>query len=130
MHYHIVPEGKLPEELVGRELGLFKLESSYKEIVFLGPKIYSGITTDDRLITKIKGFKDSKDLSFNEIKSLLHKDSNLELNHVKWFRSINQIEMKEQPYILSSTANKREFIFKNGIAIDTKAFTLKNNNKI
>lgn len=127
-------KGKLPDSMVGKELGLFKLEAKYKKIVFLGPKIYSGITDDcakaSKTITKIKGFKASKDLSFNDLKELLHKDSNLELKHIKWFRNINTIEMKESPYLLSYTENKREFIYNNGIAIDTKPFKLKNNFRI
>lgn len=120
-------KGILPDYLIGNKLGQFKLENTFKEIIFLGPKIYSGITIDDKLITKIKGFKNAKNLSFSEIKTLLNKDSFLELNHIKWFRTIDLIEMKLQPYILSKTENKREFIYQNGIAIDTKAFKLKNN---
>ncbi len=123
-------EGELPLELIGSGLGLFKLEAKYKEIVFLGPKIYSGITDDCKTITKIKGFKNSKELTFDEMKSLLNENSKLELKHVKWFRTTNRIEMKEQPYILSSTDNKRENICINGIVVDTKAFKLKNNFKI
>ena len=41
--------------MVGSDLGQFKLENCFTEIVFLGPKIYSGITTTGKLITKIKG---------------------------------------------------------------------------
>ncbi len=105
-------EGKLPDSMVGKELGQFKLEKTYKEIVFLGPKIYSGITDDGKTITKIKGFKNSKDLSFEEMKSLLVEDSKLELNHTKWFRTLDRIKMKEQPYILTSTINKRDIVYK------------------
>ncbi len=74
--------------------------------------------------------KNAKDLSFDQIKSLLYICSNLELNHIKWFRSINQIEMKNSPYLLSNTENKRSVIYNNDLAVDTKAFTLKNNHKI
>ena len=65
-------KGELPDHMIGNNLGLFKLENCYKEIVFLGPKIYSGLTVDDKLITKIKGFKNAKELSFDEMKSLLN----------------------------------------------------------
>ena len=123
-------EGELPEHLIGSFLGQFKLENKFKEIVFLGPKIYSGITQDRKYITKIKGFKDSKDITFDQIKSLLIKDSKLELRHIKWFRTLDKIKMEESPYLLSSTMNKRVFIYENGKAIDTKAFTLQNNKKI
>ena len=106
-------KGKLPENMVGPNLGQFKLENSFKEIVFLGPKIYSGITIENKTITKIKGFKIAKELNFEQIKSLLLENSNLNLNHVKWFRSIDKIEMKESPYLLSNTENKRTLIYKN-----------------
>lgn len=122
-------EGELPEELIGSGLGLFKLEAKYKEIVFLGPKIYSGITDDcakaSQTITKIKGFKNNKSVSFENIKSLLVKESNLKLNHMKWFRNVNSIEMKQSPYLLSNTENKRSIKYENNIAINTKAFKLK-----
>lgn len=121
-------EGELPENMIGTELGKFKLENQFKEIVFLGPKIYSGITLSGKTITKIKGFKDSKTLSFGDIKSLLIKDSILKLKHIKWFRTLNNIQMKEQPYALSTTMNKREIIYREGVAVDTKAFKLNNNN--
>ena len=74
--------------------------------------------------------KNAKDLSFDQIKSLLYICSNLELNHIKWFRNINSIEMKETPYLLSNTENKRSVIYENDKAKDTKPFTLKNNFKI
>ncbi len=123
-------EGILPDEMIGPLLGQFKLENRYKEIVFLGPKIYSGITVDGKTITKVKGFKDAKTLSFDQMKSLLIKESKLDLKHVKWFRSLDKIEMKSNPYSLSATMNKRVFLYENNIAIDTKAFKLKNNIKI
>ena len=75
-------EGILHEDMIGTLLGQFKLENNFKEIVFLGPKIYSGVTNSGKLITKIKGFKESKALSFEEMKSLLYRNSNLELNHI------------------------------------------------
>ncbi len=37
-------EGKLPDNLVGTELGKFKLENSYSKIIFLAPKVYAGCT--------------------------------------------------------------------------------------
>ena len=55
----------LPPEMVGEGLGLMKLENKFKEIVFLGPKIYSGITDKGQTITKIKGFKGARDIPFS-----------------------------------------------------------------
>ena len=46
-------------------------------------------------------------------------------------RYIDTIEMKQSPYLLSITENNRQFIYNNeGIAIDTKAFIVKNNFKV
>ena len=80
---------ELPEELVGNKIGQFKLEYNLKEGVFLGPKIYAGITNDDIYISKVKGFKNANLIPFDDFKSLLRKDANpLILNHSKWFRSL------------------------------------------
>lgn len=59
------------------ELGKFKLEHVFKEAVFLGPKIYAGITTDDKYICKVKGFKDPKTRASHvgDMKTLLAKDT-------------------------------------------------------
>ena len=78
---------ELPKELVdSNELGKFKLEYIFKNSVYLGPKIYAGITSDNDYICKIKGFKNSID--FDLMKSLLIKDKTLNLQHIKWFRSL------------------------------------------
>jgi len=117
----------LPDHLIGTELGKFKLENIFKDIVFLGPKIYGGITVDDKYICKIKGFKNPTSIPFDDLKNLVEKDKYLDLSHVKWFRSLlkGEIELKEQIYQLSKTANKREFIYNNNDkAIDTKAYSI------
>ena len=77
----------LPKDLVdSKELGKFKLEYIFKDSIFLGPKIYAGITADNKYICKIKGFKNP--IQFDDIKTLLNKDSSLNLKHIKWFRSL------------------------------------------
>jgi len=40
----------LPDHLVGKELGQMKLEYVFTDCVFLGPKIYAGVTDDGRYI--------------------------------------------------------------------------------
>lgn len=40
---------------VGAEIGELKLENSFKEAIFLAPKVYSGILDDNTEITKVKG---------------------------------------------------------------------------
>src|ERR1700721_2170316 len=103
----------LPDHLVGSGLGQMKLEYVFTDCVFLGAKIYAGITTDGgRYICKIKVYKDAKSISLGDMKSLLRKDSNLTVSHNKWFRNLEEgnILIKEQLYELSKTENKREFI--------------------
>lgn len=113
---------ELPNNLVSsKELGKFKLEYIFKDSVYLGPKIYAGITSDNDYICKIKGFKNSID--FDLMKSLLVKDSSLNLQHIKWFRSLvdSNITLKDQIYQLQKTENKRTIIYNdNNIAISTK----------
>jgi DNA polymerase type B, organellar and viral len=64
----IFTDKPLPDFMVGKELGQLKLEYIFKEAVFLGPKIYAGVTTDNNYICKVKGFKNK--VSFNDMKSL------------------------------------------------------------
>lgn len=74
--------------MISDKLGDLKLEYIFKEAVFLGPKIYAGITTDGKYICKAKGFKDSSCIPFKDMKSLLMKGNSLNLNHIKWFRNL------------------------------------------
>ena len=121
-------DSDLNNELVGNEIGQFKLEYNLSEGIFLGPKIYCGLTDSGKYISKVKGYKNPQNISFEDFKSLLKKDAlPLELHHDKWFRSLinGEITIKDQVYNLIKTENKREFIYENDLAINTKAFTLK-----
>jgi hypothetical protein len=115
--------------MIGKELGKFKLENIFKEIVFLGPKMYAGITTDGKYICKIKEYKNALEIPFSTMKSLLNKDVSLKLEHVKWFRNISkgEILMIEQLYELLISNSKRNIIYQNGIAVNTEPFKLINN---
>jgi hypothetical protein len=80
----------LPDDMVGSQLGQFKLEYKVKEGVFLAPqllKVYSLVLDNDTKVTKIKGSK-TRDVPFNIIKDLLNKDSNIILNQNKWLRDV------------------------------------------
>lgn len=101
--------GDLPSELIGNELGKFKLEYIFKEVVMLGPKLYMGVTTDDKIIAKVKGYKNANKINFDDFKSLLNKNiTSLDLDHGKWFRELTQqsITVKSQIYRLMITENK------------------------
>ena len=119
---------ELPSNLIGNEIGQFKLEYIFSEGVFLGPKIYCGVTDSGKYISKVKGYKNPQNITFDDFKSLLKKDAlPLELHHDKWFRSLSngEITIKDQVYNLIKTENKREFIYENDLAINTKAFSIK-----
>ena len=123
-------KGEFPEDMIGKDIGQFKLEYLLNEAVFLGPKIYGGITSDNKYICKIKGFKNPNLISFEDLKSLLIKDTRpLILNHEKWFRSLNNsnITIKEQIYSLIATENKRSIVYENNVAVNTQPFIVKDN---
>lgn len=120
---------ELDLNLIGKELGQFKLEHFFKEIVFLSAKCYAGLTVDGNYICKIKGYKNANDISFDVLKSLLKENSSLNLKHVKWFKNISkgEIIMKEELYELIKSTSKREIIYENGVAVNTRPFKLNNN---
>jgi DNA polymerase family B len=118
----------LPDSLVGKHLGQMVLGKEYTEFVALAPKVYGGITNDNKELVKIKGFKNK--ISFIDLKSLLEENKSLELNQTKWFRFIDKgsISIKSQIYTLVPTANKRNLIYKENKLVFTKAFVLINHN--
>jgi hypothetical protein len=97
--------------MVGKEIGLWKLENIIKEAVFIAPKVYGYIDIEGNEIVKCKGFKEN--ISFNDLKSLLIKDNKLELNQEKWFKSLenSNITIKNQLYNLQVTSNKRNLFY-------------------
>jgi hypothetical protein len=74
-------DSELDSSLVGNKLGQWKLEYTFKDAVFMAPKVYGGITDDGKEIVKIKGFKNS--LPFKDLKELLYKNKTLDLHQEK-----------------------------------------------
>jgi len=121
----------LPDDLVGDDLGQFKLEGTYKDIVFLAPKMYAAITTEGLEVIKVKGVTakaiKSNNLNFDTLKQLLFKDKEIMLNQVKSFRSVSDSNIKivDQTYTMVATENKRELVYdSNGILVHTKPLKL------
>ena len=111
---------ELAPELISPELGKFKLEHIFNEVIYLAPKVYGGKTSTYE-ITKVKGLKNK--IKFNDLKPLLIKNNSIKLNQEKWFKNIGQgnISIKDEIYTLMLTENKRELIFdNNNIFIETK----------
>jgi|SRR5882672_552883 len=116
----------LDPKFVGPELGKMKLEQIFKKVVYLAPKVYGGITSKSEYV-KIKGL--NHPISFDEISSLLVKDSKLEISQDKWYRdmSVGQVSIKKDIYTLIVTDNKRKLIYDlNNKFIGTEPLLLKN----
>jgi hypothetical protein len=78
----------LPDNMIGKELGKMKLEYIFNKAVYLGPKVYGGITTEDKEIVKVKGYKNKDQLfedqlKFKTLESLLYLDKNNEVDKTK-----------------------------------------------
>jgi hypothetical protein len=75
----------LPDNMIGKDLGKMKLEYIFNKAVYLGPKVYGGITTEGTEIIKVKGYK-NKDQLFEDqlnvktLESLLYLDKNNEID--------------------------------------------------
>ena len=121
----IVTDTPLHADLIGPELGQFKLEHELVDAAFIAPKLYGGISENGKIFTKAKGLVNK--LSFSDLQKLLNKNEILKLNQDKWFKSINNgsVTIMNQLYNLSLTENKRELIFDdNGVLVSTKPFVI------
>lgn len=110
--------------IVGKEIGLFKLEHIFEKAVFLSPKVYGGINKDYESV-KVKGFKNP--ISFKLLLTLLDKNNSLLLNQEKWMRNYEKgsIEIVNELYRLMVTNNKRIPIFDNNNRfISTKPYII------
>lgn len=86
----IVVDSQLPEFIVGKDLGQFKLEHTISKAVFLAPKVYGFITDEGKEIIKIKGLTNNAlvKINFNDLESLLVKDSLMKIDQEKWTKKI------------------------------------------
>lgn len=103
----------LPDHLVSKKLGQMKLEWVFKEACFIAPKVYGGITENNKEYVKVKGLKNP--VSFEQLKTLLIKDATLTFHQEKWHKniSLSNITIKNAPYTLVPTDNKRKIIYNN-----------------
>jgi hypothetical protein len=118
-----VIDSKLPADLVGPELGKFKLEYIINRAVFLAPKVYGLILEDGTEIIKIKGVNKEalSNTNIQDMTNLLIKDSVREFNQSKWYKDllVGEISVIDTAYSLKVTSNKREteYINDDGIEI-------------
>jgi hypothetical protein len=108
----IVINKPLPAEMVGSNLGQFKLEHEISHGVFLAPKVYGFITTDGERVIKIKGVAKNhvNETSFIDLQRLLVKETSIVFDQKKWYKKIfdGNIEVINVAYELKATSNKRQ----------------------
>ena len=121
-----VVDKPLPSEMVGPELGKFKLEHKINKAVFLAPKVYGFIDDTNTEIIKVKGLTKNtiNKITLLDLEELLMKDSIKQFSQEKGFKNIyeSNILRKELIYTLKSTSNKRNPIYLNNKFIGTKPF--------
>ena len=122
-------------ELVGNNLGQFKLEYIFNKAVFLSSKVYGGVLSDGSELIKVKGLsKDSisENLNFNILENLLIENNSIQIPNIKMMRDISSgtIRTRNDLYTLMYTDNKRKLLFNNGIFSDTTPFIIKDKNII
>ena len=117
----------LDNKYVGKELGQMKLEYTFKDAIYLAPKVYGCINSENNEeIIRIKGSK--KKVPFNDLKLLLKKDEKYLISQEKWYKDLSngQIKINNEIYTLMVTSNKREAIYdNNNYLIDTRPFIIK-----
>jgi hypothetical protein len=124
-----VVDRPLPSELVGKEIGLFKLEHTISKAVFLAPKVYGLVDTEGNEIIKAKGLtKDTiKSIKVSDLELLLRKDATRVFTQEKGYKSLfkSDISVLNTVYTLQATSNKRQNIYINGIFDSTKPLNYK-----
>jgi hypothetical protein len=73
---------KLPDKYISENLGDYKLENTFKEVVYVAPKVYAAITGTMEEYIVIKGYKDDN-VNFNEIANIINNNEKLSLNQEK-----------------------------------------------
>ena len=112
----IVINHPLPDEMVGPELGQFKLEYEITDAIFLAPKVYGIITTDGEQILKVKGLTKEvvSTLRITDLETLLVKEATAKFSQLKWNKNLfkGNISVLETAYKLRATNNKRDGVYK------------------
>jgi hypothetical protein len=107
-------------------------DSIIKKAIFLAPKCYGLLDTENNFNFKVKGLTNKVDLTLNDFENLLFKNSKIQKAQLKTFKSFEQgnIKVLKQIYTLQQTNNKRNLIYnKSNKLINTKPYVI-NNNKV
>jgi hypothetical protein len=120
----------IDKQEIGSELGKMKFEGSFKEAIFIAPKVYAGVSTDSSMTVKVKGLKGS--ISYWLMKQLLYIPK-LDIPQERMLREWDKgyISILKGVYTLSATENKRVLVRDScGKIIGTSPYELKDGVKI
>src|ERR1700760_3757918 len=117
---------ELPKEMIGTELGQFKLEHDILKGYFFAPKLYAIKTMEGSEIVKAKSIGDN--LKYFEFKALLAGKSVTSLQE-RWFQDKNNsaIIAKDTKITISPQILKRNPVIVNGKFKNTTPLIIKNN---
>lgn len=112
----------LDVNLISNKIGEFKQESIVDKAVFVSPKTYA--YKDDKGKSVVKGFN-SKDISYNELESLLIKDNIIIKTSNQFVTKALTIKLTPLNKTLRNTIHlKRVPIYLNNIQTETKSIKL------
>lgn len=122
----LVLDMELPKEMIGTELGQFKLEHDILKGYFIAPKLYAIKTMEGSEIVKAKSIGDN--LKYFEFKALLAGKSVTSLQE-RWFQDKNNsaIIAKDTKITISPQILKRNPVIVNGKFKNTTPLIIKNN---
>ena len=121
----IVTNSTIPEDLVGKNLGLFKLEQDVAKGFFISPKLYALKTVDGKTIVKAKGI--GSKLEYNQFESLINNQDIIKAQE-RWFKDPENanINIKNINMNISAINLKRRQILENGRLSHTIPLTMEN----
>lgn len=109
----IVVNKAIPEDLIGKTLGLFKLESQIQHAYFISPKLYALKLNNGETVVKAKGI--GSKLEYSKFETLINNQAIIEAQE-RWFKdpSNANISIKNIDMHISSMNLKRKQILLNG----------------
>lgn len=126
------PLENLDTELVGKNIGKFKLEYVIKEGYFISNKTYCLKLEDGSIIIKAKGIK-NESLNLEDFKSMYFNENNVYAIKNETIKNLSKgsVLIKDKEIVLQHDAfSKRDKIYsKEGIWIDTKPIIFNNTQK-
>ncbi|KAI5980362.1 mitochondrion dnapol [Pisolithus orientalis] len=124
-----IPIEILNPNLVGGDLGQFKLEYKIKEGYFISNKTYCLVLNDDRLIIKCKGLKNDS-LSLDDFKSMYFLSKNVYGNKISSITDLSKgsVVIEDKKILLQHDAylKRKKYYNENGLWIDTKPLVFNN----